>query len=349
GQSLADYTRKKIFEPAGMTHTEWRANYKKIVPNRAIAYAKNPEGYFTNMPNEYVYGNGGLLTTAEDLLTWTNYCFSGKLGSPSLLQKQLATNPLNNGNANSYAAGLFVTKYNGIDLVTHDGATASYRANLDHFPSLGLTIAWLSNTSEFDAGTYLPNTVREIFIKPAVVNAGAQPPATIKLSKEQLNSYAGWYRNERSGSGLKVAVRDSLLTVSQIGPIRPIAERVFAVGNSPSRVEFLPDRKGFIFVNQVKDTTYFTAKDSANASSGWQEYLGEYYSDEAQVFYLIKLKEGKPVLLLKPNTEYTLTPTYKDAFELPPGFMYFERDKKNKINGFKLSVGRARNVAFIKK
>ena len=72
GLSLAEYTRKYIFEPAGMKNTQWRDNYKRIVPNRAIAYSRSASGYQTNMPNEYVYGNGGLLTTAEDLLIWTN-------------------------------------------------------------------------------------------------------------------------------------------------------------------------------------------------------------------------------------------------------------------------------------
>jgi CubicO group peptidase (beta-lactamase class C family) len=41
GMSLADFTRKNIFEPAGMKHTQWRDDYKRIVPNRAIAYSKS--------------------------------------------------------------------------------------------------------------------------------------------------------------------------------------------------------------------------------------------------------------------------------------------------------------------
>ncbi|HEX6170480.1 MAG TPA: serine hydrolase domain-containing protein, partial [Chitinophagaceae bacterium] len=44
GMSLAEYTRKYIFEPAGMKHTQWRDNYKRIVPNRAIAYSRSGSG-----------------------------------------------------------------------------------------------------------------------------------------------------------------------------------------------------------------------------------------------------------------------------------------------------------------
>ncbi len=37
GMSLAEFSKINIFIPAGMSHTEWRDNFKKIVPNRAIA------------------------------------------------------------------------------------------------------------------------------------------------------------------------------------------------------------------------------------------------------------------------------------------------------------------------
>ena len=153
GMSLADFTRKNIFEPAGMKNTQWRDNYKRIVPNRAMAYSKSGPAYQTNMPNEYVYGNGGLLTTAEDLLIWCNYYLNGKFGTPSLLPKQIATSAFNNGVMHPYAAGLFTGEYRGWKYVSHDGATAGYRANLEAYPELGLAIAWLSNTSEFDSDT----------------------------------------------------------------------------------------------------------------------------------------------------------------------------------------------------
>ena len=87
GLTLAAFTRKYIFEPAAMTHTQWRDDPNRIVPNRAIAYSKSDSGFETNMPNEYVYGNGGLLTTTEDLVKWNNFYQQGRLGTSSLLSK----------------------------------------------------------------------------------------------------------------------------------------------------------------------------------------------------------------------------------------------------------------------
>ncbi len=108
GMNLAEFSKKYIFDPAAMQNTEWRDNYRRVVPNRAIAYSKNGNNYVTDMPNENAYGNGGLLTTAEDLLLWNNFFLNGKLGSPSLLTKQITVSQLNTGKRNFYASGLFI-------------------------------------------------------------------------------------------------------------------------------------------------------------------------------------------------------------------------------------------------
>jgi CubicO group peptidase (beta-lactamase class C family) len=345
GMSLADFTSKNIFEPAGMKHTQWRDNYKRIVPGRAIAYSKSGTFYQTNMPNEYVYGNGGLLTTAEDLLIWNNYYLNGKLGTPSLLSKQLSTSPLNSGIIHIYAAGLFVGTFRGWKYVSHDGATASYRANLEAYPELGLSIAWLSNTSEFDSDTLnVAEAVGNLFVPEKTPERKKEIPPSITISKDKLNNYTGWYRNSRTGGGVRLYLQNDKLYGTQVGQLTPIAENVFITGNN--RIEL--NSKGFLFINGAKDSIYFTAADSAKLDEkAMNEYAGEYYSDEAEAKFYVQVKNGKLVMVQKPKTEFQLTPTYKDGFESPAGIVYFERDK-NKVATLKISVGRARNVEFRK-
>jgi CubicO group peptidase (beta-lactamase class C family) len=345
GMSLADFTRKNIFEPAGMKHTQWRDNYKRIVPNRALAYSKSGSSYQTNMPNEYVYGNGGLLTTAEDLLIWCDYYLNGKLGTPSLLEKQLATTPLNSGIMHRYAAGLFTGTAKGWKFVSHDGATASYRANLEAYPDLGLSFAWLSNTSEFDNDTNnVAELVADLFIPGNEPEAKKETPSSFLISKEELNNYTGWYRNNRTGGGTRLYIQNDKLSGTQIGQLTPIAENIFTTGNN----KVVLNSKGFVFINAASDSIYFTAVDSARLDEkAMNEYTGEYYSDEAEAKFYVSVKNGKLIMLQKPKAEFQLSPTYKDGFETPAGIVYFEREK-NKIINFKISVGRARNVEFRK-
>ena len=345
GMSLAEFTRKNIFEPAGMKNTQWRDNYKRIVPNRAIAYSKSGGTYQTNMPNEYVYGNGGLLTTAEDLLIWCNYYLNGKFGSPSLLEKQIATSPFNNGVMHRYAAGLFTGTFRGWKFYSHDGATASYRANLETYPELGLSVAWLSNTSEFDNDTInVAEIVPDLFVPFKEPEHLIMASSFFAVSKEKLNSYSGWYKNPRTGGGIRLWMQNDKLYGTQVGQLTPIAENMFRARNNIIEMR----SKGFLFINEAKDSIYLTAVDSAKLDeTAMKEYVGEYYSEEAEVKFLIAIKNGRLVIQRKPSSEFQLTPTYKDGFDAPVGNLYFEREK-NKIVNLKVSVGRARNVEFRK-
>src|SRR5688572_6161077 len=80
GEPFAEFTRKRIFEPLGMTRTSWRDDFTRIVEDRAIAYAESGGRYALDMPFENVHGNGGLLTTVGDLLRWNWNFDSPKVG-----------------------------------------------------------------------------------------------------------------------------------------------------------------------------------------------------------------------------------------------------------------------------
>jgi CubicO group peptidase (beta-lactamase class C family) len=274
GLTLADFTKKYIFEPAGMTNTQWRDDPNRIVKNRAIAYSKTETDYKLNMPNEYVYGNGGLLTTTEDLLKWSNFYQQGKMGTSSLLAKQLQTESLNNGKKNVYGAGLFIMKVRGWDNISHGGATAGYRAYLETFTELKLTIAILSNTPEFNINA-LANKVDKIFITDKTDNT-----AIIEKPKEEPK-------------------------------IEPAAL-------SPEALK---------------------------------TYEGIYFSEETNSTVTFRVQEEKLMIRLNGNTIYPMKSTTKDTFRIEAldGDLVFSRSTMNKLNSFKISIGRARNVAFTKK
>ncbi len=345
GMSLAEFTRKYIFEPAGMRHTQWRDDHRRIVPGRAIAYSKSGNSNITNMPNEYVYGNGGLLTTAEDLVIWCDYILKGKFGQPSLLDKQIATSPFNNGVQHAYAAGLFISEFRGFKYYSHDGATAGYRSNLDIFPEIGLSIAWLSNTSEFDNDTLnVADAVVDLFIPNKAIPEDKGQFPIYKIEKTKLDSYTGWYRNSRTGAAVKLYVQNNDLLATQAGKLTAIADDLFASGNN--RLVMKPT--GFLFINGAKDSINFTKVQEAKLDEkSMTEYVGEYYSEEAEAKYIVEVKNGKLVMIQKPKPGLQLSPTYKDGFESAAGTVYFEREN-DMITHLKISVGRARNVEFRK-
>lgn len=345
GMSLSAFSNKYLFEPAGMKNTEWRDNYRKVVYNRAIAYSKMGNDYYTNMPNENVYGNGGLLTTAEDLLIWNNYYLTGKLGTPSLSSKQIALTPLNNGKKNFYASGLFVDSINGWASIFHDGATAGYRAVLEHYPQLQLSIALLSNTSQPDMGN-LPLAVRNLLVKNVTSTISPQKQDQ-SIDIKNFNPYLGAYRDARTGTGIKVFRNDTALYVDQNIKIRPVTNNVAMLGRG--RLEFKDTKPRMLYyITSPRDTILYTAVDTANINDrNINDYTGNYYSDETESQLKLFIKDDKLMVQLRDN-HVPLIPRYKDGFSSGLGDIYFWRDHKYNIKKLFISISRARKIEFNK-
>jgi len=347
-KSLQEFTKEHIFIPAGMLNTEWRDNHNKVVKNRAIAYRLTESGYETEMPEEDCYGNGGLLTTAEDLLKWTQFIHAKKFGNPSLLLKQTTTERFNNGKMNSYAAGLIISEIKGNKVVMHDGATASYRCFLEHYPDLNISISFLSNSSEFDtAKVRLAGKIRDILL-PNKATVPEKMEARISSPKNIINTYLGWYKHDRNGVGAKLMVKDSTLTLDNTVLV-PQSENRFAIAGGRF-IEFQSTKKKFYLTSQT-DTVSFSQVETPIVNALYlKRYLGKYFSSETGSFLTVTLKGDLLMLNIKINNEYKLTPTYSDAFNIIDfgGNLYFIKDKYGKVTGMKLSAGRARNVEFMK-
>ena len=62
GKTLQEFTQERLFRPLGMSQTQWRDDFTRIVPNRATAYSGSPAaGFRQDMPFTNMVGNGGLL------------------------------------------------------------------------------------------------------------------------------------------------------------------------------------------------------------------------------------------------------------------------------------------------
>jgi CubicO group peptidase (beta-lactamase class C family) len=347
GKTLAEFTKQHLFIPAGMNDTEWRDNHNRIVRNRAVAYALKKNGYETLMPNENVYGNGGLLTTTEDLLRWNDYYLLGRFGSPSLLGAQTKVTAFNNTAMNDYGAGIYVQKLRGQSLIQHGGATAGYRAFLEIFPDMNLSIAFLSNTSQFDtAKVKLVNRINDIFVPKSRTSGSDGLNTKITVGKPILDTYTGWYRNERDGAGVKVEVKNHVLMMGDTRLI-PRSVNKFNVDGVPNRVEFSNAEK-LLYINPERDTIHYSKVITPVVNNEYLEaYVGKYFSPEASAVTSVYQDGGKLMFKLKPGKVYELIPTYYNAFQIANfgGNLYFT---PGEVQTMKISVPRARNVLFEK-
>jgi CubicO group peptidase (beta-lactamase class C family) len=354
GMDLPDFSEKYIFEPAGMNHTRWRANFRAVVPNRAIAYDYFNNQYFTNMPFSNTYGSEGMITTAEDLNAWNDFYWSGKLGIPSLLSKQLEPGRLNSGRTLVYGAGVDYTTYKGWKRAGMGGNTGAFACGLVYFPEFGLSLAFITNTSQ-NMGNMIEE-VSNLFIKskPGLTQKDLQEskPKEIDVPSDKLKSYTGWYRNNKTGSALKLYLKDGKLTGSNAGlngepdgPLMPVGDHAFIMEQGGKVI--VQPLKGLFLIYPGRDTVGYTSVDAPrNDVQALQEYAGDYYSEETQSKITIAMKGNGLVLKVSEHDADTLSATYKDGFYYWQGTLYFERDKRKKVSGLKISIPRARNVVF---
>ncbi|HWM93710.1 MAG TPA: serine hydrolase domain-containing protein, partial [Thermoanaerobaculia bacterium] len=316
GQTFAEFTRQQIFEPLGMKHTGWRDDFTRIVKGRAIAYIKAEDGFHSEMPFENVHGNGGLLTTSEDLLLWNENFTHGKVGGPALIEALQRRGRLNDNREIEYAGGLFMLNYEGLPEVSHGGATAGYRAFLARYPEQKLSVAVLCNLGNIDSEP-LAHRTADLFLtgkKPIA----AQVPATVELPSEEIAAKAGLYSNRRTGVILGMKMEEGKLRTRGGRTVSPLSASLFLVSNG-SKLDFVTGSDGKIsglrlLTPDGDSIPYDRVEEAAPTAAQLAEYVGEYTSDEAEVTYKVVVEEGKLLIKGRPDISFGLTPLYADAF-----------------------------------
>ncbi len=206
GVSLREYAREKIFVPLGMEHTHFHDDHTEIVPGRASGYSRTRDGFRINMTTLEMIGDGGVFTTVEDLLHWDRHFYGNRLGGEDLLTKQHTVGVLNNGTELAYAAGLTVSTYRGLRMVSHGGSFVGFRADMIRFPEQRFSVICLANLSSVNPSR-LARQVADIYLAgemepvPQTGQGGRQRPAgrateipePLLLTDELMAQYQGAY------------------------------------------------------------------------------------------------------------------------------------------------------------
>lgn len=232
GKSLREFAADRIFGPLMMADSHYQDDHTQPVRGRAYAYSPSAGGRYTiNVWNNDLVGQGGVMTTVLDLAKWDENFYSGGVGGPGFLQRQLQRGKLNAETQIPYAFGLQIGTYRGLDLVEHSGSTGGYRAVLTRFPKQHTSIAVLCNVSTA-APTTLAHLVADYLLhdsftapvpstsaanttdgangdRPGPVAAAAvQPPAA-------LAQFAGRYYSDELDALYEITVSGSTITLKR--------------------------------------------------------------------------------------------------------------------------------------
>ncbi len=343
-KSLQEFTKETMFSPLGMSSTQWRDDFQRIVPNRAVAYEQDGDNIRTLMPFENIYGNGGLLTTVGDMLKWNQNFVDAKVGGPSFVRQQQEPGKLNNGQPHFYAAGLFVGTWKGVREVSHEGGTAGYRAWLGRYPDQGVSVALLCNTSAAP-DTDLGRRVAEVYLGNSLHPERIE--STVPSHPAVLNSYAGVYLNPHDYNTLKFDFKDGNLLFDGRVPLTAIAPNLFGLDGDPVRIEFRSKESGKpaglrFSVPGVAPDSYLEKVETVQPTPrDLAAMSGEYISDEAETTFKVTVQDGGLVIHRRPDATIPLEPLFRDAFGSSIGTIRFMRDSSGRISEMSVSFDEA--------
>jgi CubicO group peptidase (beta-lactamase class C family) len=229
GKSLRAFAGERIFTPLGMTVSHFHDDHNQPVRGRAFAYSPIAGGgWRINVWNNDIVGQGGLMTTVEELQKWDENFYTGKVGGPKFLAQQLERGRLNNGTQLSYAFGLEVGEYRGLPMVEHSGSTGGYRTDITRFPGAHTSVVTMCNVSTADPVT-LAHRVADVVLGSRFTKPVPTPPArtaaqqgapTITLAPDVLSAFSGrFYSDELSSTfDLSPVAGGLLLRRAHAGP-----------------------------------------------------------------------------------------------------------------------------------
>lgn len=343
GQSLADFTTSRFFEPLGMKNTQWRSNFREVIPNRATAYSRSQGKYQQDMPFENVHGPGGLLTTTADLLRWNRLLETKELFGDKTAQLRLQPGKLNDGKEIGYAAGLVNGHVNGFKEISHSGATAGYRGWLAYYPEKKLSIVALSNDGSFNPGR-IGREMAELFLgkEPNITQA---PGHQVVLSEADLKKWAGTYRHVHQPDVLVLEQKEGKLLFNN-NPVQSVHKDTLYING----VYLSTSGANTVILKSPAGESHYKKMDPAvNTPPYLQSLAGHYRSEDADVTLRIEIKENQVWAHGKPGDSFQLTPLFSDGFRAPGySLIEFKRDKKGNLTGFEFSAPRAYRVPFVR-
>lgn len=366
GKTLRKFQEENIFKPLGMKNTQLYDNRHEPIKNRASGYLPNPDKSFSVRASMFdLGGDGGILSTIEDLQLWDQNFYEPKVGNKEFLSLITTPGKFNSGEKSEYAFGLFVSEYRGLPIIEHSGVISGFRSGMYRFPNQKFTVTMLCNNSGISPNPLI-RKIADIYLavdfKPSVSENKDSAISTgeFKLSEAELSQLAGLYANIETGQTINLHVKDGKIAYSANQKdefvFMPIAEKRLRMADVPDKVEmkYFKTAVGLeleVKVNNGNTIRYKAVKKPFDSAQKLAEYVGTYYSEELETHYVISLRNDKISIKPEKGDEMSLIARYEDFFAMLVGSvnLSFFRSKKGKPEGFLLNSSRAKGIKFIKK
>ena len=364
GETLAAFAKKNIFDPLKMNNSRFHDNFIEVVKNRATGYRPNRKGgFYEYMTTLNMVGDGGLITTINDLAKWDASFYNTSVFDNDFWKQMLRLGTLNNGEKTGYASGLATRKYKGLEVIHHSGSFVGYRTQFIRFPEAKFSVIVLANRTDTDPSRMAYKTA-DLFLTNEYKTQKQQKPKKeavrksrkkeFSISVKELKKLEGNYWNNKNKSSSKLQVIDGVLNYVRSNgsktKMRPIAKNKFQIIGSRTPVYLeIKNSKEFTITTSNSTSVTFTSFEPVKTynTKDLETYSGEYYSAELDVIYTLKRSKNKLILMVKGEPIGEVKPIMKDVISIRSR-QTFEFNKNR--SEFRLSMlGRVKNIKFVKR
>ena len=150
GQTLGAFVEARILAPLGMGRSRLVETTAELVPGLATGYLPHGAGYIRAGHAFPQGGEGGLVSSVADLARWDHNFTTGQVGGVALGAALAEQAPFLDGQLNSYARGLQVKPYRGLQTIDHGGLWPGFKTEFLRVPALDLTILAIANNAAID-------------------------------------------------------------------------------------------------------------------------------------------------------------------------------------------------------
>jgi CubicO group peptidase (beta-lactamase class C family) len=194
---LEEVLRERVFVPIGMHATMLRRFDTDFVSNSATLHMTRPGGgYIKSYLGCAIAGEGGIVSTVDDMLRWLAHMDAPVVGSSATWAAMRTPQKLTNGVPTDYGLGLVIERYRGVELVSHSGGGMGGNSMMIKVPAAGLDLIVFVNRGDVDAPVLADRVLDECL------------PGLDKVGKWSRALASGTFRSPKSGRVIQLLAQD---------------------------------------------------------------------------------------------------------------------------------------------
>ncbi|HSW12840.1 MAG TPA: serine hydrolase domain-containing protein [Solimonas sp.] len=151
GMAYGDFLRERILSPMRMHDTALLPSDYTLLPGLADLHLKDGDGWRRGLfPSEELLGEGGMVSTIDDMLTWLVHLRSPDktVGNASSWEQMLRKPRYSSGAEGDYCLGLVRECWRGIEIVHHAGGVIGGNSQMLTVPAHELDVIVLCNRND---------------------------------------------------------------------------------------------------------------------------------------------------------------------------------------------------------